>query len=351
MSASVGKVDISKSDWPVLCAQIEGALEEMDAVFTDQFVPLAERPEHAKKIVLEHNLLLKSEHSKVVADDQRAAFMASAVRGRILVIIDEWFRAKYDLESEQRAKVFEATILLHGSPHPFRVPTEFSKPGDEPGTSWMSFPASVQSEETPTDWIVGSVSRVSHEVFKELQVESMATANAVRSISFSMKMISNGGRSEYHQTVEAVLADLQTAARELCSHDAAQTRNAAWHVSQATEKCLKLFSMTKGVSPPNSHDLKALARLCEENGAQAVDLDVLSTIPSGKEATDLRYSGEYSVASALTAYRSALLLIEVIAAQSMPKLEIDARNLRLLLKPPWFDFDISEFLKFLRQRQ
>lgn len=351
MNAWAGVMDISKADWPLLCAQIEGTLGEIDADSIEHHVPLAERPSHAKNFVLEEMISLESKDAKIVEADQRAAFMTSVFRGRILVIIDEWFRAKYDLKSVQSEKVFEAIVLLHGSPHPFRVPTSFSKPGDEPVTSWLSFPASVQSEEAPIEWIVGSVAGLSHEALNELQAESMVTANKVRSICFSMKMISNGGRSEHHQTAEAVLADLQTAARELCSHDAAQTRNAAWHLSQATEKCLKLFAMTKGESPPNSHDLKALANLCELKGAQAIDLGALSTIPSGKQATDLRYSGDYSVASAITAYRSALLLIETLAAQSMPESEFDVRDLRLLLNAPWFDFDIPEFKEFLRQRR
>jgi hypothetical protein len=285
-----------------------------------------------------------------VTDERRRELLLSPLHGRIQFIVGEWFRAKYTVSLDDQHELLEAVVLLHGSPHAFRVPKRFSKVGDEPGTSWVALPVSVQPEEIATDWIVGSLESLSPQALDNLRADAERVANHIRSICYSIMVISNGGTGEHFEMAETILADLQTAAKELCSHDPAQTRNSSWHVSQAVEKCMKLFLKAKGQTPPHTHDLRTLADLCECCGANAIDRGHLLAVPSGKAAADLRYGGDWSVALAISAYQHAIGLIDDLAQQATPDLEFDARNLRLLLKPSWFEFEVGEFTDFLRKR-
>ena len=121
-------------------------------------------------------------------------------------------------------------------------------------------------------------------------------------------------------------------------------RSTAWDASQATEKALKLLIRRKGQTPSHTHRLSKLADWAESLGAEAIDRVKLALIPSGDDATGIRYGGDMTLSKAVDAYGAALSIIRQVVFEAKPDTRYDVREARLKIqRPPWFDFDTSAF--------
>ncbi len=243
-------------------------------------------------------------------------------------------------------------VLIHETPFLIQVPKSFRLKTDEPNVYWFGFPASVQAEEDPVRWIQnrGVVKRLSTEELEDVRSDASRAANLVRSIGFDVRLLEYEAGQNVKKLAQSVRADLQSSARNLCERNEASARSAAWEASQATEKALKLFILQKGESPPRTHDLSELLRRAENLSTLNIDRETLASIPSGHDATDIRYGGEVPLSSAIDAYLAALLIIKQILFEAKPDIDYDVREARIKIRrPPWFDFDTKAFSEKLRE--
>ena len=268
-----------------------------------------------------------------------------------MVIIGDWYRNRYgDLAGDEDA--FLSALLVHGTPFIMRVPKRFKIPAEEPRMIWIGYPASVQEEEDPLDWIQskGVVGGLSGDELDSVRKAASETANLVRSIGFDIRSLEQGDDLNIAQLAGSVRADIQSSARNLCERNEAALRSAAWDASQATEKATKLLIRRYGQTPPNIHKLLELAKQAECLGAQAIDPMHLALIPSGSKATNIRYGGDITLAEAADAYSAALSVIQQITFEVKPDTEYNIREARFKLqRPPWFDFDTRRFSQTLRE--
>lgn len=330
--------------WRTVAAWLDEALPAIDEVLSEDNVPLSARPQRAFQLV-QKTMLEVSDYP---------AFLRSDAHGRFLVILRDWYRRRYGEAVDDDADGFVAAVLVHGTPFVMRVPRHFSTSDEDPSCVWVGFPAVVQAEENPLDWIQqqGVVAGLSGQELEDARRSALGTANLVRSIGFDVRLLEPEENTTVTALARSVRADLQASARSLCERDDASLRSSAWLASQATEKALKAFVARQGKLARHTHDLFELAKQAEELGARQIDRATLARVPSGKKASGIRYEGDMFLSAAVEAYGAALSIVAQVVFDAKPDSTIDVRRARFKMKrPPWFDFDQEAFREALRSNE
>ena len=313
-------------DWKKVAAILREAIPQIDQALSQANVPIS-----ARKLKVFDMMLQVSDYE---------AFFLSEAYGRFLIIIEDWYRDRYgDAVDDDKDGVFVSMLLVHGTPFAMRVPKVFKTSTDEPNMVWIGFPASVQAEEDPLSWIQirGVVSGLSSEKLHVVRKAALETGNLVRSIGFDVRSLGHEENLSIAELAGSVRADLQSSARNLCERNEAGLRSTAWDASQATEKALKLLIRRKGQTPPHTHELSELAVRAESLGAEAIDLVRLALIPSGHDATGIRYGGDMTLSKAVDAYGAALSIIRQVVFEAKPDTKYNVREARFKIqRPPWF---------------
>jgi HEPN domain-containing protein len=114
-------------------------------------------------------------------------------------------------------------------------------------------------------------------------------------------------------------ADIATARRELAVQDEPNFDAVCFHAQQCIEKLMKAGLMQRGITPPRTHDLVALAASLGAAGV-AMDFKVANLRLLTRAAVDFRYPGEsadreeatlaFDIASRLRAQLVAMLPTE-----------------------------------------
>ena len=312
--------------WKRVAEMLHEALPQIDQELSQEHMSISSRKLKAFNIVRETMLEVSDER----------AFLISEAHGRLLVIIEDWYRGRYGEAVDDRKDDFETMLLIHGTPFSMRVPKGFRLSSGEPDTFWFSFPASVQAEEDPLKWIQNrSVVRgLSGNHLTNVRESALHTANLIRSIGFDTQALVSDAKRTISELAASVKADLESSARNLCAQNEAGLRSAMWDASQATEKAIKVLIWRKGQTPPRTHDLSRLASLAESLGAEKIDRVKLSQVPSGCDATDIRYGGDITVSDASVAYAAALSIVKQVVFEARPDTQYNLREARFKLKKP-----------------
>ena len=140
-------------DWKDIVAILHEELPQIDDALSQANTPISARKLKAFDIV-QHTMLKVSDYK---------AFLLSEAPGRFRVIIDDWYRDRYGDAVDDDEDVFVSILLIHGTPFAIRVPKNFNTSADHANMVWIGFPASVQAEEDPLNWIQSKsvVSRLS----------------------------------------------------------------------------------------------------------------------------------------------------------------------------------------------
>lgn len=327
--------------WHQVASTFRDALPQFDEALSQANIPLSERNMKALELIMEHMVKVNDFKEFLVSEDY----------ARFVALVDDWYRERYGAAINDGKRTFPSLVVVYGTAFPLHVPLTFSKPGDEEGTVWVGSPASVQDEEDPLSWIVNgpNVDKMTSPERDKLARQASNTASSIRSINFNLKTIQSDTKKMHRDLASAVTANLRAAAPELCSQEQGLLRNAGWELSQATEKALKLYIRRNGGSPKNTHVLSDLADDAGQCGTIKLDRRALALIPSGNQAVNLRYGGNYTIEEGLKAYRSSLEIIEKLAFAIQTKGKYNVREARFLLKkPPWFTYDTRSFLKALK---
>lgn len=331
-------------DWRKIAEILHDALPEIDKALSQANFPISIRPSKAFDIVRE-TMLEVSDYK---------AFLVSEAHGRFLVIIGDWYRDRYGaaVDADDDGG-FVAVLLIHETPFEMRVPKSFKTDADEPVMVWVGFPASVQTEEDPLDWIEndGVPKRLVTAEREQLRREATEIANLVRSIGFDLRVLEHDGDKNVADLAGAIGSDLQASARHLCERSEAGLRSAGWDASQATEKALKLYIRCKGQKPPHTHDLKKLAERVEALGGPSFNQTDLGCIPSKSDATNMRYGGQMTLSAAVMSYMAAMSIVgDLLFAAKPDSKHNNIREARFKVqRPPWFDFDTDAFSKKLHE--
>ncbi len=318
-------------------------LPRIEEELSRESVPLTARPQRASEIVM----------NRMLEVPDRGALLLSEDRGKLQILVRDWYYGRYGDVTTGKEGDFVAMVLVHGTPFTMLVPRRFTASTGEPDTVWFGWPASVQVEEDPLTWVENRdvVRRLSEEASEVVRQTALDTANVVRSIDFDLRLLADVEDVEVTQLAGSVRIDLQSSASNLCRQDQAALRSAAWEASQATEKALKILYRRKRKIEDHPH-IHGLDQLATEAGAEGVDHSELTCIPSGSDATSLRYGGSMTLSRAVDIYGAALAVVKQVVFEASPEGEYNWRNARLKIqRPPWFHFDIRGFRESLRLRE
>ena len=328
--------------WKAIAAKINEALPEIDCALSQANTPIAERKLKAWNII--RNTMLEVSDTK--------AFLVSEAHGKFLLIIGEWYRDRYGKTVEiGDGKCLTTLVIIHHTPLLVRVPIDFKTPRDKDGLVWIGFPASVQAEENPLDWVENRsvVSALYKEERNDVLARLKSTCDQVRSIGYDLRALECGQCSNIVDLAGAIGSDFQASARHLCEQSQAGLRASAWDISQAVEKSFKLLMHHNGATPPHTHDLGALNDKVEALGAPELDRSKLALVPSKSNATNLRYGGQINLADAIETYHAGIEIVCNLVSQATPKGKFNIKEARFQIKtPPWYDFDGDAFLKKLK---
>ena len=206
-------------NWKRVAEILHEALPQIDQALSQANVPISSRKSTAFDIVRD---------TMLEVSDQKA-FLLSEAHGRFLVIIEDWYRARYGAAVDDREGDFESMLLIHGTPFAMRVPKRFGLFSGEPNTVWIGYPASVQAEEDPLGWIQnrGAIRGLSNSQLGTVRKSALETANLIRSISFDIQAIENDANLSIAKLAASVRADLQSSARNLCAQNDAGLRSSS----------------------------------------------------------------------------------------------------------------------------
>lgn len=331
--------------WDQIVTILHSALPEIDSALSQANVPISARSSKAFEIVRE----------TMLETSNWQAFLVSEAHGRILIIISEWYRERYgDPKKMDNGDHFVSAVIVHGTPFILRVPRNFKTLPDAEGHIWIGFPASVQSEEAPVEWIENqAVLKSMGKDERERLLQSVSgTADLVRSAAFDLRALEYDRDNDIAELAGSIGSDLQASARHLCEQSQSGLRSSGWNISQATEKALKLLIRRKGHTPPFTHNLAKLARQVENLKTTQIDRGLLGQIPSDSDATSLRYGGDLDLESAIDAYQAGLRICRQLLFEATPDVRYNVRNARFKIRtPPWFSFDTKAFAKSLRARR
>jgi hypothetical protein len=156
--------------WRQVASTLENALPEIDDALAEANMPLNKRKTEALDIIRQH----------MIQTDDWQTFFVSEPYARIMAIVDERYRARYGSAFEMETDRFESLLVVHRFPFMMHVPLTFSIPGEEKGTAWVGFPASVQKEENPFKWIAQgpNIEALSASERDELLAQATRTANS-----------------------------------------------------------------------------------------------------------------------------------------------------------------------------
>ena len=334
----VDHIDDEQEFWKSVDEGLNDTLPVIDEALSHRNIPISERPYEAYKLV-QGMMLEVSDYS---------AFLQSSVYGRFLVIVRDWYLRRYGDAVEVDKNGFVAAVLVHNTPFIMKVPRYFNTTDEDPSCVWIGFPASVQVEENPLEWIQQSdvVAGLSGGELNQVRRSAMHVANLVRSVGFDVWRLESDENAIIADLGRSIRGNLQSSARSLCERDEGSLRSSASMASQATEKALKVFAKRKGKDAPFIHDLFELATLAEKLGSRQIDRTELASIPSGKEASSIRYEGRIALTDAVNAYNAALSIVSRLVFDAKPHEKFNARNARFKMKrPTWFDFDVEAFRK------
>ena len=328
--------------WDQIASTIAENLQEIDEAFAQTNMPLKKQKMMAQDVINKHMLQIVDWEEFLVSEDY----------ARVMALVDDWYRKRYGSAFETERDDFHSLIIIHDKPFPLYVPLTFSISGDEEGTAWVGRPASVQKEENPLKWVMHgpNINTLSHSQRNKLLAQATENSNFIRSINFDLRTLYSGSNEACRDLAEAVLADLQNAAQNLCKRQNGALRNAGWELCQAVEKVLKIYIHRHGNTPAKHHKLFDLAQDAENLGTLKINKLALKYIPSGSLAANLRYGGEYKIENGLKAYHSALKIIKEIALAVQIKTDYNIREARFLIKSPWISYDTKTFLETIKTK-
>lgn len=192
--------------WLPIAESIKTVLPKIDRALSDANTPLSKRKARALDFIQSHMIEIQGDYQE---------FLNSEAYARIMALVDDWYCERYGAALEADKDRFHSLVVIHGTAFPLLVPSTFSIPGEEDGTVWVGFPASVQKEEDPLSWIVDSPNfgTLPESDYEALRKAAEKTATAIR-VLYSTLGHSSPTRSTHIATSLPLCWQISGAARK-----------------------------------------------------------------------------------------------------------------------------------------
>ena len=307
------------------------ALPWIDQQFTKDGMAVSSRPLAAARIIVEHFLV-------EIKGDTKESYWSKLWFKGIYDPISRWYEARYGEElTRSRYEQTRGLVLYFGVPLLFRMPLVIhDQPGPD-GTTWLRFPKEVLAHERPLDWIETPPPLANMPAKRKNALEDTTRniANALRAININLKTADLEETSLQAMT-SSVLRHLEKAAIDAAAEDHSASSLAIWELQMACEKTMKTYLAQKGITFPQTHDLRVLQKLAVDSAGFDHTEVPIATIPTEKRVMAWRYL-ELEPPKPSEFYRcyvAALTLCRIYTHQ-MSRKYIFVNFAVQLKRPPW----------------
>ena len=235
----------------------------------------------------------------------------------ILTPIYDWYYEKYgDLTKRKVKETMRSMLLVHGQPVLLEIPTTITEIEKEGETLWLTFPRSLNIEETIESMLKIDINSIqfSEEELESINEEFSQKVGSNRNIFVNL-MTSSKFDSKTSNLVKSIDQHLENAVQSILTNRDPDISSGLWDIHLAVEKALKGYLKQLSGNFPNIHDLRKLREKIKEFDSD-IDLSIIDQLPSGGDAIKYRY-GELisSSKSAYSTYSYALKLIECLTSK------------------------------------
>ena len=252
---------------------------------------------------------------------------------------EQWYRDRFGAAIDAgRADGRDAAILVRDTPYLLSVPMTTTEPGTPGETVWLCFHDAVQSGEDVLGWVQHGPSFANLETKDVKAARRLATemATKLRAIHIAF-MGMDGSNPKVVELRDAVLPNLERAARHLVKADAENVRLAHWDMQMACELSLKCLAQQRAGTFKETHDLFHLYDHMPESLPPFARTE-LSKLPDWEKMADLRYGGgpPVPVRQAFRSYRTTVTIVAATTAAFKKLYQLGKAKIHLKC-PPWME--------------
>jgi len=254
---------------------------------------------------------------------------------------EQWYRDRFaDAMDAGRSRERDAVTLVRDTPYLVKVPTTTTEPS-EPGQSfWLCYHDAVRSDEDVIAWVRHgpNFTALTSKDVKSARAVTEMVATKLRSIHVSLLEM-EGKNTRLGELREAIMPNLERAARHLAAGAADEFRLAHWDMQMACELALKCLAQQRAGTFRETHDLFLLYDTMPEAFPPFARTE-LSTLPNWKKMADLRYGGGPAITTrqAFRAYRATLTIVDATLGALKRPYRIGKARFHLK-RPPWMEGD------------
>lgn len=254
----------------------------------------------------------------------------------IVPLVNDWYWEKYgDLAKDPTNKILAGIITPYGQPLLIKIPCTTKKievPGE---TIWLKFPDCLQEGESlasmaQTKFSIDTLPVVERH---KLQSEFSEIVSMTRSINLDI-MVATELDNEIRDMASGIWSHFEKAINDILSFRNQQASIGCWELHLAIEKTLKVYLKQASGKKHYGHNLNDLANKARGH-LPDIELTIIDSLPSDKDAIQLRYAELIkSVDDATNYYKSALVLVSTLTKNIKRKISLN--NASFLLKAaPW----------------
>ena len=313
-----------------LDAYLRQVLPDIDKGLSDSGNAPYERPMFAAIFIVNHLI-------KEVQGGTKDSYFEQPWFAALYRSVEGWFCKKYG-EKLMKAPNSDAigAVEFQGLLLPIRVLLVLPKPSED-GTLWLTFAKEVLPGENPLNWLESAppLDRVSSKRRSALAAECELVANQLRGIQNDL--LTAGAEWPRPDVLRAsVLHHLSKAATDAASGEREVLSLAIWELQMACEKTMKGYFAQRGVTFPETHNLRALHKIAAIDATWSEAKAALAGFPSEARVIRLRYSEDPPPSSTefMLIYRSALTICRFYAGRMSRKYEFNNFAIQLR-RPPW----------------
>ena len=307
------------------------ALPWIDQKFMKDGKSVPSRPLAAARIIVEHFLV-------EIKGDTKDNYLSKLWFKGIYDPICRWYEARYGEELiRSRYEQTRGLVLYLGASLLFRMPLVIHDPPGQDGTTWLRFPNEVLAEERPLDWLETPPPLANMPAKRKNSLEDATRyiANSLRAININLKT-ADLEETSLQAMAKSVLRHLEKAAIDAAAEDHGASSLAIWELQMACEKTMKTYLIQKGITFPQTHDLRVLQKLAVESAGFDHTEVPMASIPTEKRVIAWRYSElePPKPSEFYRCYEAALALCRIYTNQIPRKYNFS--NFAVQLKrPPW----------------
>lgn len=314
--------------------ELKDAIDEhmsfIDEILQESKVPIFDRFIRAASIFVDVAITDSSFGSKEELLKSKAFFEG------IIPLVNDWYWEKYgELSKKPKDKVYSAIISPYGQPVLVKIPSTTSRIEVPNETAWLTFPDCRQENESLTEMIQtpSILDKIPSNEKEVLLSEFDEVVSMTRSINLNIMSASNFD-PETTNMAQGIWSHFEKAIVDILSFQNQQASIGCWELHLAIEKTLKVYLKQANGKKYYGHNLNTLGDEARTYIPE-IDLSMIKSLPSDKDAIQLRYSELIkNVDEVVGYYKKALALVSFITSKLSRKYQLNNASF-LIRKAAW----------------